>query len=275
MKKIALWMVFISSVVILTGCQEHERFMDEERSPDLFEQMTPSAATEVSLAESVAQKRLEYITELEKIESYYEQSGNQLKIDWVNRELKFLKDAPRYRYILQAEVAGSDLRARDSIPKADSLYRDALDIYKHTDLIFPIPMLVEHDDTALHHPTMYVSKKKLQRALNEFNELIRVYPTSDKIDDAAYYAGRIHEYFGDYSIAVLYYKRAFQWDSGTPYPARYDAAVLLDRQLAQRDEALQLYQESLEKEAPYHNNGEQIKERIQELTGDPNAMPIQ
>lgn len=275
MKKIALLIVYTSLVLISAGCEPHNRFMSDEAGPDLFEQMTPSAATEVALAESVAAKRQAYREELEKIKSYYEQSGNQLKIEWVNRELKFIDDAPRYRYILQAEVAGSDLRARDIIPKADSLYKEALGSYKRSNLIFPIPVLVEHQDVAFpHHVPIYVSKKRLQRALNGFNELIKDFPTSDKIDDAAFYSARIHEYFGDHSIAVLYYKRAFQWDSATPYPARYNAAKLLDYQLSQRDQALQLYREALEKESDFNNN-ETISERIKQLTGDPNAMPVE
>ncbi|OHB49849.1 MAG: hypothetical protein A2Y10_09495 [Planctomycetes bacterium GWF2_41_51] len=277
MKKIALLIFFTSLALISVGCEQHRRFMDEPPTSDVFDQMTPSAASEVALAESVAAKRLAYRAELEKIKSFYEQSGNQLKIEWVDRELKFLDDTPRYRYILQAEVAGSDLRARDIIPKADGVYKEALGNYKRSNLIFPIPMLVEHRDVAFpHHVPIYVSKKRLQRALNGFNEVIENYPTSDKIDDAAYYAGRIHEYFGDYSIAVLYYKRAFQWDSATPYPARYSAAKLLDNQLVQRDEALELYRESLDREDVYHNSNAAIEQRIRQLTGgDPNDMPLE
>ncbi|MFA5292073.1 MAG: hypothetical protein WC496_03470 [Phycisphaerae bacterium] len=275
MKKTLFTTAFIvfTFAVVAFGAKD-KRFMVDKPGPDVFEQITPSAATEIALAEELAQKRLAYHKQLEKIKSFYEQSGNQLKLEWVTRELGSLDAIPRYRYLLQAEVAGDKLQAKDSIPKADLLYKDALNIYNHTDLIFPIPMLVKHEDIALHHPTMYVSKKKLQRALNKCNDLIRDYPTSDKIDDAAYLAGEIHEYFGDYSIAVLYYKRAFQWDSLTPYPARYKAASLLDYKLSERDQALPLYRESLKKEALYHNASDAISQRINELAGDPNSVPI-
>lgn len=267
MKKIALSLVITSFALIIIGCEPHKRFMVENPGPELFEQMTPSAATEVGLAESVAEKRLEYIKELEKIKSYYEQSGNQLKIEWVNRELKFLDEAPRYRYIIEAEVAGSDLRAKDIIPKATSLYSEGLQRYKSCDII-PIP------GSRILTGKVLVSRERLQIALNKFNDVIKDYPTSDKIDDAAYYAGRIHEFFGDYSIAVLYYKRAFQWDPATPYPARYRAAVLLDYQFAQRDQAMQLYRESLDKETQTTNSAE-IWQRIKQLSGEPNSTPIE
>jgi TolA-binding protein len=257
MKKMALVIVFISFIVILTGCYKHQRFMVEKPGPDVFEQMTPSAAAEVALAEEVAQKRLAYRKELEKIKSFYEQSGNQLKLEWVQRELASLDSAPRYRYIIQAEVAGDKLAATDSIPRANILYDDAEKLYKEAEFI---PLLV--------------SRSKRQLALNKCNELIRDYPASDKIDDAAYMAGEIHEFFGDYSIAVLYYKRAFQWDADTPYPARYRAAKLLDYKLFERDQALQLYRESLKRETAAHNYSEIMQQRIDELTIEPASVKI-
>ncbi len=268
MKEISLSVVLVFLVLVLTGCNE-ERFMVEKPGPDVFEQMTPSAAAEVALAEEVIAKRMAYRKELEKIKSFYEQSGNQLKLEWVNRELASLDSAPRYRYIIQAEVAGDKLAAKDSIPKADILYNDAKEIYKSTDL-FPLPgsRIITQD--------ILISRKRMQQALNKCNDLIKEYPTSDKIDDAAFMAGEIHEFFKDYSIAVLYYKRAFQWDPQTPYPARYRAAKLLDYELFERDQALQLYRESLQKEVEYLNNDtvKLIRQRVDELTAEPKSVRI-
>ncbi|MBN1788466.1 MAG: hypothetical protein JW806_08770 [Sedimentisphaerales bacterium] len=249
MKKAALLIVSISLALALTGCGDSQkRFMTEKpASNDVFEEMTPSAATEVALAEEIAQKRLEYRKVLEKIQAFYEQAGNQLKLEWVQKELASLDAAPRYRYIIQAEVAGSKLTATDSVPKADALYEDALKIYNKATVV-----------------PLFGSKKKLQLALNKFNQIIKEYPASDKIDDAAYRAGQIHEIFGDYSIAVLYYKRAFQWDEETSHPARYRAARILDYKLFERAQALELYKESLKKEnCPEYR--EAIQYRISEL----------
>jgi tetratricopeptide (TPR) repeat protein len=268
MKKISLAIVLVSLALVLTACNE-ERFMVEKPAPDVFEQMTPSAAAEVALAEEVIAKRMAYRKELEKMKSFYEQSGNQLKLEWVNKELASIDAAPRYRYIIQAEVAGDKLVAKDSIPRADILYNDAKEIYKSTDL-FPLPgsRIITQD--------ILISRKRMQRALNKCNDLIKEYPTSDKIDDAAYMAGEIHEFFKDYSIAVLYYKRTFQWDPQAPYPARYRAAKLLDYELFERDQALQLYRESLQKEAEYLNNDvtKIIHQRIDELTAEPKSEKI-
>jgi tetratricopeptide (TPR) repeat protein len=271
MKKIALLLVFTSVALYQAGCHQRQLY-EEYKSPDVFEQITPSAQTEIALAESVSEKRLEYRSELEKIKSYYEQSGNQLKIEWVNRELKFISDAPRYTYIIQAEVAGSDLRAKDIIPKANAIYDKAVSRMDSA-CILPLP------GTPILTGKTLISRRRMQIALNWFNQIITEYPTSDKIDDAAWRAARIHEFFEDWSIAALYYKRAAQWDPATPYPARYCAAKILDEKLQQRDEALELYRESLDREDAYHNNSAAIEKRIEQLTNpysvDPNAAKIE
>lgn len=269
MKKIALLIVFTSLAALPLGCKQIELY-DEYKGPAVFEEMTPSAENEVALAESVAQKRLEYRNELEKIKSFYEQSGNQLKIEWVDRELKFINDAPRYHYVIEAEVAGGDLRAKTIIPKANAIYEKAKARYESV-CIFPMPGAQTMTGKLL------VSRRRMQIALNGFNEVIKDYPTSDKIDDCAYYAGKIHEFFGDDQIAALYYKRAFQWNPATPYPARYNAAILLDDKLAQRDEALKLYKAALDREEAYLGALEvsHAEKRVQQLSGggDSNSLP--
>jgi tetratricopeptide (TPR) repeat protein len=265
MKKILLTAVFISFVVVLAGCTE-ERFMTPKPAPDVFEQMTPSAAEEVAIAEELTAKRLAYLKEIEKLKSYYEQSGNELKLEWINRELKYVNALPRYSYIIQAEVAGDNLVAKDSIPRADVLYQDAKESYKSTN-VFPLP------GSRILTQDLIISRRRMLKTLNMCNDLIKEYPTSDKIDDAAYLAGEIHEFFKDYSIAVLYYKRAFQWDPQTPYPARYKAANLLDHQLFERDHALALYRESLQQEKEYLGNDTvtSIEQRIADLTVEPKS----
>jgi tetratricopeptide (TPR) repeat protein len=105
-------------------------------------------------------------------------------------------------------------------------------------------------------------------ALAKYNDVIKKYPSSDKIDDAAYNAGVIYEYFKDYSIALLYYKRAFQWDPDTIYPARFRAARVLDKNLHRNDEALQLYQQAVKTEGQYEKYREWKEfaiKRIREL----------
>jgi TolA-binding protein len=256
MKKITALAIIVCCTAVVFGGDK--RFYTEKPGPDVFEKMNPSAATEVGLAEEVMAKRMAYREELEKIQSFYEQTGNQLKLEWVQKELKWLNAAPRYRYILQAEVAGDTLVATVNIPRATALYNEGKDLYNRAYLFPLIP-----------------SKRQMRLALNKFNELIKDYPTSDKIDDAAYMCGKIHEYHKDYSIAVLYYKRCFQWNPDTSYAARYKAARLLDYQLREHGEALKLYRESLLKEAASHENyREEIQNRIDILAAEPQGVKI-
>ena len=252
MKRTILNTVLVVFLSTLAGCilpDREERFMIDSPPPAIFQTTPASAAAEVGMAESLAAKRLAYRQDLEVLETYYKNSGNSIKLQWVQRELAAIDSAPRYRYIIEAEVAGTELKARESIPEADRLFSKAMKHYNKAKRWVVI-----------------ASKKQLRLALAGFNQLIKEHPASDKIDDAAYRAGRIHEHFGDYPIAVLYYKRAFQWDSETIYPARLRAANLLDYQLQQRTEALGLYKEGIEKESEHTELIELAKERVAELT---------
>lgn len=252
MKQTILSAVLVVFLAALAGCilpDREERFMIDSPEPVILQTTPASATAEVGMAEALAAKRLAYRRNLETLETYYKNSGNNIKLQWVQKELAAIDSAPHYRYIIEAEIAGPELKAKESIPEADRLFSKAMKHYNKA-----------------RRWIIIASKKNLRLALAEFNELIRKYPTSDKIDDAAYRAGRIHEYFKDYAIAVLYYKRAFQWDSKTIYPARLRAAQLLDHQLQRRTEALGLYKEGIEKESRHEELVKLAKERIAELT---------
>ena len=75
---------------------------------------------------------------------------------------------------MPAVIAGPNLRAIELLVDADELYEEAEKLYKQANALVVI-----------------VDKNKLRLALSKFNEVIGMYPTSDKIDDAAYKAGRI------------------------------------------------------------------------------------
>jgi len=90
------------------------------------------------------------------------------------------------------------------------------------------------------------------QAVGVFRELIEEYPTSDKIDDAAFQLGQIHkEYLHDQEpIAVKWYERSWTWDPHTPHEPRFQAAVIYDYRLHDRDRALELYRRVLAEETP-------------------------
>jgi tetratricopeptide (TPR) repeat protein len=172
-----------------------------------------------------------------------------MKLRWAKKELKALNAIPQYNYIIEASFAGPNLRASTSSPEADQLYRDAVQLERKAG---PLPFLKNAD--------------LLRLSLDRYNQLIRRYPTSDKIDDAAFRAGGIYEYFRDYAIAAQYYQRAYQWDPETIHPAKFRAAFVLDKRLHRRAEALELYQQALQEKNIPSNYKKFAEKRIAELT---------
>ena len=203
---------------------------------------------ETDLIEQVALNRQVYRQGLELLIKYYQRAGNNMKLEWAQKELAGLASIIQYNYIVEAE-AKSNLTAKTSILEADALYEEAFQIEKKAG---PMPFMKD--------------EKMLRLALNKYNQLISKHSSSDKIDDAAFRAGGIYEYFKDYTLAVLYYKRAYQWDRYTVYPAKYKAAYVLDRKLHQRAEALDLYRQVVKEEFLAPSYREFAQTRIVELT---------
>jgi len=208
-------------------------------------------ASEADIVEQMAVNRQAYRQGLELLAGYYVRTGNNMKLEWARKELDALNTMPKYNYIIEANVAPANLKVSASIPEADDIYFDALEIDKKAGTL---PLLK--------------NENQLRLALTKYNDLIRMHPSSDKIDDAAYNAGVIYEYFKDYSIALLYYKRAYQWDPETIHPARFRAARVLDKNLHRYAEALQIYQQAVATEGQfekYREWKEYSEKRIREL----------
>lgn len=224
------------------------------RSERTLGQVMDTSAREMETVEQMVQHRQGYRQALESLVSYYERVGNDMKLQWAQQELDEFNLASQYDYIIEAVVAGPDLRASTQIAEADLLYRQARDIEAGARRV-----LARDGD-------------ELRRALDKYNELIRRFPNSDKIDDAAYYAGQLYERFRDWHLAALYYQRAYQWNPDTPYPARYKAAFILDQRLNQRQQALELYRQSLEREDLRINQRDFAQNRIEQLTSREQRM---
>jgi len=206
-------------------------------------------AGETDIVEQVAVNRQAYQQGLNLLIKYYARAGDDMKLVWAKKELAALDAIPQYNYIVEAGVAGPNLKASASIPDADELYYDALALQKKAERLIVIK------DSSL-----------LRLALDKYNQLIRKHPSSDKIDDAAFKAGRIYEHFKDYTIAVLYYKRAHQWDPLTIHPAAFRAAYVLDKRLHRRAEALEFYRQAVQREYEQKSYKEFAENRIKELT---------
>lgn len=239
-------MGFISLCVVLTvlgGCQDMGR--EPQVDPlEIAEGADLQRSTEVQLVEQMALHRNKYQQYLELLYEFYDRQGNHLKASWVGKEAEYLKLAPRREYLVIAEVAGPDLRARESIADADVLYENGMDLMKKG-------------------AGLFVKKKQLYESVDTFNELITNYPTSDKIDDAAFQIAEIYRrWLGQYNRALLYYQRVWQWDPQTPLPGRFKVARIYDEVFHDRIKALEYYNQAINLESDYPENVVYAQNRI-------------
>jgi len=255
MARIFLTAAAIVTLNVLVSCSAFNSGLGTQRPvrPSAWTGAAPVVADagETDLVEKVAVARQAYHDALLQLAQYYRNSGNHMKLTWAEKELSSLNTMPQYSYIIEAVVAGPDLRATDVIAAADNLYLEGTELERKAGIL-PIK-----------------NKNQLRQALDKYNELIRRYPTSDKIDDAAYRAANIYEYFKDYTIALLYYQRTYQWDPHTVLPARFHEAHILDQRLHERDKALVAYEAALDSitmEEEHHNWVKFARRRVAELT---------
>lgn len=252
-----LSLIFLAAAVtVIAGCRTDDTGDSQLIPPKLkvTEQAAASSSTETAIIEQLVADRQTYRNRLEELVKYYKETGNKLKLGWAQNELKGLTDMPQYNYIFEATVPGSDMRAKDAIPDADYIYNEAV--------------RVEKKAWAL---VVYPDEDKLRIALNQYSELIRKYPTSNKIGEAAFRAAGIFEHFKDYTISLLYYQRAYQWDPETRTPAKYKAAYILDQYMDKKAEALGLYKEAVNNLWIDDSKRSFAQQRIYELTKDPRA----
>lgn len=209
--------------------------------------------TEVDLVEEMVQHRAAYLRSLESLRDYYRDRGYLTKESWANHELNGLRRVQTFRYVMDAEVPKQRLQGTDSISEADQMYERGLQLMRKGG----------HGGI----PALYREKPMIE-AVGVFRELIERYPTSDKIDDAAFWLGEIHkEYLKEQEqIAVQWYERAFEWNPSTPHPARFQAAVVYDYRMHHRDRALELYRQVVTEETSRRSNVTFAQRRIDELT---------
>jgi hypothetical protein len=252
MPKVILCVLIASILSVSAGCRSADtgtsQIVPQEARQAQVEFVVPDSA-EADIIERMTAHRQAYRAAIESLADYYDNTGNHMKLNWAKAELAALDDMPQYNYIIEAVVAGEQLSTSHSIPLADYMYADARQTEKKARRL----ILVK-------------DKELLRWSLDRYNQLIRQHPSSDKIDDAAYRAGRICETLKDYSIAVLYYQRCYQWDRNSPHPARYRQARILDRKLHRRSEALELYRQSLQLENLKGRTRSSVQQRIDELT---------
>ena len=240
-----------AGLLLAAGCQSAPRQRPAELEVRRMDPLKVAQSadlersTEVQLVEQMSRDRSNYKQDLELLRQFYDRQGNQMKVMWVEEEIKHIDLGPRRAYLVVAEVAGPDLKAGQPIVEADNLYRDGVQIMKEA------------------VSGLFVDQKKLYQAIDKFNELITNYHTSDKIGDAAFQLGEIYnKHRKDYQTALLYYQRTWQWDPQTPLPARFEVARIYDDKLFDKAKALQFYEQAVNLESAYPSNVNYARNRI-------------
>lgn len=215
------------------------------------------AQQEVDLVEAVLTRRAGYHQALTDLRDYYRERGYAAKQSWADFELEGFRKVKKFRYVLEGEVASESLRPTDQIAEADALYQRGLDLMKKGGHGVPI----------------FYRQKTMIEAADTFKELVEKYPNSDRIDDAAFFLGEIHKEYlpNQEQISVKWYERAWTWDPATPHPARFQAAVIYDFRLHDRDRALELYRTVLKEETSNESNVRFSARRIKQLDEDRGA----
>ncbi len=251
MARTILTVVLIVSLQVLVGCYGPDSGQGkvvpqgEKKLLAPAPVIQPQTPAETDIIEQVATNREAYRRTLKALVDHYTNTGNDMKLAWAQKELKTLDKTRQYHYIIEASVAGPNLKPTASIEMANYLYDDAV---RREKLAKRFIIIIDDD--------------QLRVALGKYNEVIKRYPTSDKIDDAVFRAAGIHEHFKDYTIALLYYQRTYQWDPQTPYLAEFKAAYILDQHLSRRGEALELYQKAIKKGGLTEDEKKFVEERI-------------
>lgn len=214
------------------------------------------------LIESMMATRQKYLDDLKGLEKAYLNAGDTVRADWARRQRSLTADVMVYPYLTeQAPEQRVDVAPLKDIPEADAIYREALKIHDEVRLI-PLAGALE------------ANKEKARKALALFKRIIKDYPQSDKVDDAAFFIAEIYkEYLREDDpndeLSTRYYAWAVTLDPNTPHPARFQAAVVYDFRRHNRDKALEMYHQVLDlQEANNQSNCRFAATRIEQLSDE-------
>lgn len=223
------------ALIFLTGSVSFSTAQERKGSPSLQTggTSTPSnggaaaPSDDVSAVKRILAARQEYQASLEDLRAFYLKSGDLERVRWVEEELLSYHRISKRAYRLELDVPPPTLVPNQNIGEANDLFRRALafkskgwgqeldDNYRRADLLF--------------------------------QQLINLYPQSDKLSEAAFHLGEIYESraFKQYRRAAIYYERSFQWNPQTTNESRLKAARLYDKTLYDQSKAVQLYREEI------------------------------
>ena len=256
MKNLSLVIMLLAAIMI-SGCgNPTPKEVQESKEPEYVEMAGDPLklieddavrANEVQLVEQMVSYRSNYLEQLQKLGKFYDRQGNQMKAVWVKKELDALAKIDMRPYIVIAEITGPDLVASEAVAEADRIYMEAVEQITDSRGVFR-------------------NMKGLIAAKDKLEVLIATYPTSDKIDDAAWQIAEIYNHdLEDYYVAMFYYQRVWQWDGDNPYSARFEVAKIYDEQFHNYTRACEFYEMAIQLEPAYTANITYAKNRIKSI----------
>ncbi|MCE9533710.1 MAG: hypothetical protein K8T89_21670, partial [Planctomycetes bacterium] len=149
--------------------------------------------SDIEMVEKLNSTRKQYQLNLEQLRQQYLNMGDIEKAKWAEDELKQYHRMMKYAYRLDIDVPVPTLQAKQNIPEANDLFREAM---KYKDKGFG---------------NEYLDNQRRAELL--FQRLLDKYPESDKIGETAYQLGDIYEKYRpsvQYQRGALYFERSYQ-----------------------------------------------------------------
>jgi hypothetical protein len=218
-------------------------------------QMPDGAASpyksDLELVERLLVVRRDYQKTLEQMRAHYLAVGDAERAKWAEEELIQYHRIAKQAFRLELDVPPPTLHGTTNVPAANKLYMRGL-AFKSKGW-----------------GTDYVDNQRRAELL--FQQILTEYPQSDRISDTAYQLGDIYESkaYKQFRRSAAYYERCYQWNPTTHFDARIRAARIYDRQLLDRQKAVEIYREIIN-----HTTDQQwyqeADKRLKELSGQPN-----
>ena len=204
------------------------------------------------LIEKVIEARREYLRAAADLQAMYENRKDNVRFEHVRQMLERFNPVHTYLYYLEAEIPDATLRAEKTIVAADMAFDKAMKLYDEgTNLLKGVRPSARH--------------KKRLAALTAFGDLLGKHRTSNKIGRCAFYIGQLYRHYDEWTRALVWFDRAWQWDPKVTEPTRYRAAELHDRR-GDRKKAVEYYRLSLKHETSHSQLMDYARRRIEELT---------
>lgn len=224
---------------------------DRKPAPAANNNASPAnTSDDVSPVKRVLAARHEYQSALEELRAQYLRTGDLERVRWVEEELLSFHRISKRAYRLDLDVPPPTLTPTQNVGEANDLYRRAV-------AFMGKGWGNELDDN-------------YRRAELLFQQLITLYPQSNKLAETAYHLGEIYESraFKQFQRAATYYERSFQWNPQTTNESRIRAARLYDKTLGDRSKAAQLYREEINHTADTKRL-EEARQRLHEMGSTP------